>query len=57
MKWRNIGEWIEEAHGESMMVEKEIDKIGRMERPRKHNEGGVNSRKARPGSEKLVEDG
>jgi hypothetical protein len=42
-------EWIRKAHGRSMMVEKELDEIGRMVRPKKQSEDGVKSRKVGTG--------
>jgi hypothetical protein len=42
---RNIGEWIGEARGRAMMVDKGDHRIGRMGRFRKQNEDEVNSRR------------
>jgi hypothetical protein len=45
----NIEEWIPGAHGRSMMVEKETDEIGRVERSKKQREDGMKSRKVEDG--------
>jgi hypothetical protein len=42
---RNIEEWIEEAHGKSIMAEKGIWEIAHLGRLRRQNKDGVNSRK------------
>jgi hypothetical protein len=42
---RNIAEWIGEAHGRLMIVEKRMSEIRRMEGLRRQSEDAVNSRR------------